>query len=182
MYFQAVKSLSAVSSFRGFLTGALLSGTLMALIGCDYGSSADSMLAEMNSSNIRRVANLYSMYQFRHDWRGPKDEAALMAFIQEQDADRLKKIGIDKSKLDDLFVSERDEQPFQIRWGVNTQARAPSDPVVFEAEGRGGVREVAFTGGEVVEADSEQYDLLWQGETEGSTGTQRPDGGGGRRR
>jgi len=139
------------------------------------------MLAELNDSNIKRVANVYSMFQFRNDMKGPKDEAALMSYLQGQDEGRLKRIGIDKSKLDELFIGERDQQKFKIRWGVDTRVHAPPDPVVFEAEGVDGVRMVAFAGGDVVEADLEQYEKFWKGESHSDSASTLPEGGGQRR-
>lgn len=168
---------------------ALFLACIMAILtpGCGSSSSnADRMLSDMNNSNIKRLANAYAMYQFRNEMRGPKDEAALVAYLQDQDEGRLKRVGIDKSKLNDLFVGERDKQKFQVRWGVNTKVHAPADPVVFEAEGLKGVRLVAFAGGEVVEADDELYEKLWNGENLSDTRSQgRADGqqpGGGQRR
>ncbi len=137
---------------------------MLSMLGCGGDSNADGMLADMNNSNIKRVANQYAMYQLRHAFKGPKDEAEFLAYIQQQDEKRLQRIGIDKAKIDDLMTSERDKQKFKIRWGVDTVAQGPSDPVVFEETGVDGKRSVAFTGGEVVEADSAKYDQFWKGE------------------
>lgn len=152
------------------------------IVGCGSSNNADDMLADMNDSNIKRVANAYSMFQFRNEMKGPKDEAALLSYLQGQDDGRLKRVGIDKSKLDELFLSERDKQKFKIRWGVNTQVHAPPDPVVFETEGVDGVRLIAFAGGDVMEADAEQYEKLWKGEKVSDLPTTgRPEAGGQRR-
>lgn len=157
------------SSLLSFLFAALL------FAGC--GPNPDGMLAALNDSNIKRLANLYGVYQFQNDYKGPKDEAAFREFISAKNPEHLKRMGVDPSKLDDLFKSERDKQSFKIRWKVNTQARGSSDPVVFEAEGVEGVRLVAFTGGELVEADSSQFDRLWKGEG-GITNNDQSYGGG----
>lgn len=138
--------------------------SLVAIISAGCGPNPDDMLAALNDSNIKRLANLYGVYQFQNDYKGPKDEAAFREFISAKNPEQLKRIGVDITKLDELFKSERDQQSFKIRWKVNTQARGTSDPVVFEAEGIDGVRLVAFTGGELVEADSSQFDRLWKGE------------------
>lgn len=169
--------ISRRSGYLHFLACTLVVCT----VGCGSSDNADDMLADMNDSNIKRVANAYSMFQFRNEMKGPKDEAALLAYLQGQDEGRLKRVGIDKSKLDELFLSERDKKKFQIRWGINTQVHAPPDPVVFEAEGVDGIRLIAFAGGDVIEVDAAQYEKLWKGEKVTDSSSGRPDGGGQRR-
>lgn len=164
------------SQQKGLMTPLVVLG-VCSLIGCGTSSNPEGMLADLNDSNIKRVANVYAMFQFRNDYQGPKDEAALLAYLQGQDEGRLKRVGIDKSKLDELFISERDNQKFKIRWGVNTRVHAPPDPVVFEAEGVDGIRMVAFVGGDVMEADEQQFEKLWNGENVADLTPARPDGG-----
>lgn len=132
--------------------------------GCGSGGgNANQMIAANNDTNIKRLGTLYGFFHLKNQFRGPKDEADFKKFIGEQDAARLKLAGISGSKVDELFVSERDQKPFKIRYGVNTQLRGPSLAVIFEADGKEGKRQVSFTGGSMEEVDSTRYDELFSG-------------------
>jgi hypothetical protein len=144
----------------------LIGCCLLGVIGCGKGDNSASMIADLNSCNAKRLGNLYSLFQNMHDFKGPKDEAELKEFIKTQSPARLKKGGIDIGNIDELFISERDGQPFKIRWGMNTRVRGPSQPVVFEAEGVEGKRQVGFTASKMLEADAAEYDRLWTAESE----------------
>ena len=149
-------------SFYCFLVMSSL--VLPLLSGCGgRGSSADQMVAANNDTNIKRLGNLYGFFHLKNQFRGPKDEAEFKKFIGEQDAARLKLAGITSSNVADLFASERDKQPFKVRYGVNTQLRGPSLAVIFEADGVEGKRQVGFTGGSVEEVDATRYDELFTG-------------------
>ena len=69
---------------------------------------------------------------------------------------------VDPGNLDALFVSDRDGQPFVVRYGVSGGLGA-TDAVIFEQQGRNGKRQVGFTDGTVEEVDSARYDQLLQG-------------------
>lgn len=145
------------------VTQCLLFGwCLLCVIGCGKGDDSASMIADLNSNNAKRLGNLYSLYQNLNKFQGPKDEAELKEFIKTQSPARLKKAGIDINNVDELFISERDGKPFKIRWGLATRVRGPSQPVVFEAEGVEGKRQVGFTASKMQEVDSAEYDRLWK--------------------
>ena len=130
--------------------------------GCGGSDVADKVGA-MNDSNIKRVANLYMAHQFRKGMRGPADEAAFKNFIQNEMAPRkLEMMQVDRNKVDELFTSERDGQPFQLRYGISGGPSAKL-AVVFEQQGDGGKRLVAFTDGTVEEADEARYRELQDG-------------------
>ena len=143
----------------------VLLGALATLTGC-RGVDADSMIADANDSNVKRLATLYSFFHIQNRYKGPKSEEQLREFIETQDASRLKRGGIDATKLDELFVSERDGEPFVVRYGVNTVIRGPSLPVVFESTGVDGTRQVGFCNGLMKEVDEEEYDRLMAGEAD----------------
>ena len=114
---------------------------------------ASSMIASVNNANGKRLANLYAIHQSRHDGDGPKDQKAFESFIRTSlQPSELVGTGVDRDNLDPLFVSERDKQPFFVRYGVSSPD--PSSPgvnlaVVFEAEGVDGVVQVFMTGPKV---------------------------------
>ena len=119
------------------LGGCVVAGLF---VGCSSGSDPDSAIASVNKTNIQRLANLYLTYQSLHEWHGPADEAQFKTFLHGFNAHMLSRIGVDPNALDQLFVSERDGQPFKIRYGVQGSSMGSSAPVIFEsvATARGG--------------------------------------------
>jgi hypothetical protein len=145
----------------------ILSGCLF--VGCSRPSDPDSAIASVNATNIQRLANLYFTYQSQHDWRGPADEAQFKSFLHAYNPHKLSRIGVDPNALDKLFVSERDGQPFKIRYGVFGSAMGSSAPVIFEAVGGGKGRLVGFLDMQQREVDESEYNALWS-----STARQAP--------
>ena len=135
------------------------------VVGCRRTIDSNAALAEANSTNLQRLANLYVTFQSRNEWRGPADEAKFRTFIAAYNPDKLRRIGVDPGQVDALFVSERDGQPFKIRYRVPGSSMGSSAPVVFEATGVDGRREVGFLNMTHEEFDQAPYDALWSGKT-----------------
>jgi hypothetical protein len=136
------------------------------------------MVAAVNNANGKRLANLYAIYQSRHDGAGPKDRKAFETFIRTalQPAE-LVGTGVDQSDLESLFVSERDKQPFFIRYGESSpDASSPGVnlAVVFEAEGIDGTADVFMTGPKV-----ERVPVATLPEWKAGKHDRLPDGNGG---
>ncbi len=144
---------------------AVLSGCLLtsALHGCGRNTDPHDALASVNETNIQRLANLYFTYQSKHDWRGPADEAKFKDFLRSYNAAKLTRIGIDPNAIDELFISERDGQPFKIRYGVAGSAMGSSEPVIFESSGDGETRLVGFLNMKQRAVDEAEYQALWAG-------------------
>jgi len=147
--------------------GLLLAIGVTMLSGC--GGGAESMIAKANDSNVKRLATMYNFFHLMNNFKGPKDEAELKSFIEAQDPKRLRLADIDPAKLDSLFVSERDKEPFVIRYGIDTVIRGPALPVVFESVGSEGLRQVGFCNGAMQEVGNEDYDRFMAGETDSET-------------
>ncbi len=141
------------------LAGMLLIGLVLPL-GCSSRNSSSKMIAKANRSRLQRLANLYAMHQATHAWQGPANEEEFRTFIQATDAELLTEMGVDLDQLDKLFVSERDECAFKIRYGI-PGGIGSSEPVIFESEGKRGYREVGFTAMRQEMADAERYEQLW---------------------
>lgn len=140
----------------------VLLGVLAVAAGCLQQDPA-SRIAAANNSNIRRLSNLYQACRLHNNNQGPKDQAELKSFLQHgMSATRLQRMQVDPDNIDGLFVSERDGQPFVIRYGVDGGLGA-IDAVVFEQQGQGGKRQVGFTNGSVEEVDNARYDQLHKG-------------------
>jgi hypothetical protein len=138
--------------------GCLLGGIL---IGCTSQTDPDSAIASVNETNLQRLANLYFTYQSKHDWRGPANEAEFKSFLRGYNPAKLTRIGIDPNAIDGLFISERDGQPFKIRYGVVGSAMGSAEPVVFESTGDGERRLVGFLNMQQREVDETEYNSLW---------------------
>lgn len=134
------------------------------LAGCGRDGTANAVAA-MNDTNLKRVANLYAAHQNFKGGKGPKDEAAFKAFVREFDAAKLGMMGVDPNNVDAVFSSDRDGQPFKVRYGVGG-GRGSSDAVVFEAAGKDGQKQVGFTDGKVQEVGDAEYKTLLAGKGE----------------
>jgi hypothetical protein len=140
------------------------------MAGCSRNKVAEQVAA-MNTSNIMRLANIYSAFQNYKAGKGPKDEAEFKTFIKDFDAEKLRMMGIDPNNLDAVFTSERDGKPFKVRYKVGG-GRGSVDAVVFEQQGVEGKKQVGFTGLKVEEVDDATYQKLWGGK--GDAGPQGP--------
>ncbi len=131
--------------------------------GCGGGNDPDAAIAKVNETNMQRLANLYFTFQMKHGWRGPDDEEEFKAFISGYSPRKLNRIGVDPENVDALFVSERDETPFKIRYSVRGSTMGSSEPVIFEAVGKGGSRMVGFLDMVQIEVEEGDYDRYWEG-------------------
>jgi hypothetical protein len=139
----------------------LILGCVISLAGCRGGNTPDDLIRSANKSNLQRLANLYVMYQVQHKFQGPPSEAEFRAFLEKADAPALAKMGVQISELDDLFICERDGEPFKIKYGVPSGPRGSTEPVVFEAIGKGGYKMVGFLNMVQREVGESEYQQLW---------------------
>jgi hypothetical protein len=133
------------------------------LIGCSGNADPQDALAKANETNLQRLANLYVAYQTEHNWVGPPDEAKFKEFLRFYSPKKLTRIGIDPAATDQLFVSERDGQPFKIRYAVVGSMMGSQEPVVFESAGVDGKRLVGFLDMSQREVGNDEYERLLAG-------------------
>jgi len=136
---------------------------LSSLPGCTRVIDPNEAIASVNETNIQRLANLYFSYQMKNGWQGPDDEAEFKKFVSNYNPKKLARIGIDPDAIDDLFVSERDGQPFTIRYSVAGSSKGSSEPVIFETEGVDGEHRVGFLNMEQRNVDDAEYGRLLAG-------------------
>ncbi len=129
--------------------------------GCG-GPTAEDLLAAANDNNIKRVTNLYAAFQSRHNWKGPKDEADFKSFLNNWNPKKLSNIGVDPNAIEEVFISNRDGEPFKIRYGIPGHVLGSDDPVAFETTGVDGKRMVGFLNMTTKEVDAAEYDSLWK--------------------
>lgn len=134
--------------------------------GCGTGNDVTNKMKDGNKENIRRVRNCYSMFLKMHRYQGPKDKEELMNFLKtnERAAVNLERIGISQEQLDTMWVSERDGEEFEIRWGLNGQ---DDHAIVFEKTGVDGKRFVCFATPQELEEDD--YNGYLTGELKGAS-------------
>lgn len=136
----------------------------VAVGGCKPAVNPDKMFSKAVDTNAKRLGTMYTQFQTQNvqtGFMGPKDKDEFVAFIKKQNPVHLARIGIDWNDLDTLFVSERDNQPYKIRWEVQSESRGPAQPVVFEQTGVDGQFVVGFTGFMQKTVDKSEYDRLW---------------------
>lgn len=155
-------SLQADEQMREAIRRQLLVIVVPWLLGGCGGPNPSDMVAAMNDSNIRKVANLYMAYQIRHGMMGPKDEAEFKQFIQtEMQPNKLEMMNVDPNNVDALFVSETTGQPFEVSYGLRGSTMAIM-AVAYDQPGDNGKRRVGFTNAPVKEVDEQQYEQLKQ--------------------
>lgn len=152
---------------RMYLRLLLLSA--VCLCGCDSKSARDAeFVKNANDTNIKKVATAYSLYASRFGYTGPKSKEELVNFIKTNDKieKNLERIGLERDKIEEIFVSENDGQEFEVRWGVfiNPDRQRAKEPFVFEKVGKDGVRLVMLSNKKILEvSDDAKYQKLLKG-------------------
>ncbi len=152
------------SSLFAAVSVLVLSG-FVGSAGCGSGNpqaAAKAVVRRYNDTNGKRLANFYGQYQSEF-LSGPKDEKTLKQFIAGQPASALEEMGVKAEGVDGLFVSERDKQPFFIRYGLK-RPTGGRQALVFEAQGAGGKSLVVFGGPKEVEVPVAELAAYKKGE------------------
>ena len=148
---------------RVLLSRAVLFLVAVVLGGCGSGGSdAKAIVKQFNDMNGKRLANLYAQYQAEY-MVGPASEKVLKKYITAKPAAALEEMGVSSADIDNLFVSERDNQPFYIRYAAPC-APGGSQAVVFETQGSGGNIAVFYTGPRVVQVSAADVDAYKRGD------------------
>lgn len=133
----------------------LLVGVLL-FAGCSYQSGPT--LADVNNTNIKKLRGAYGLFLIQHNLRGPESEEELKAYLRSDESALIKlaRMGMTVDQIDSIFISERDGQPFKVRYGLRGMG---DHAAVFEVEGVNGKRQVALA--KTIEADDAEYERLW---------------------
>ena len=110
------------------LTAVLL---VLSVVGC---SQKFPSLADVNDTNIKKLRGAYGLFLFQHDLRGPESEEELKEYLRTDPGAKVKleRMGMTLDDIDSIFISERDGQPFKVRYGLNGLG---DHAAVFEADG-----------------------------------------------
>ena len=113
------------------------------IVGCGPSGPSDG---DVDSSQLQQLARWYGNFPTVNRGRMPGDEAQLKAHITQHAGDSV-------ASVDDLFVSERDGQPYVMLYGKDAANPGNGGVVGYEALGVEGKRFVGFRSGEVQELD-----------------------------
>lgn len=123
-----------------------LAGFSLCFVGCE--SKTDARLKELNGTQIQRLSNCYCFCQSSSPGlMGPKDEAAFREFLSDPRHKKgFDRLGVNVEDLDALLTSERDGQPYKIKFGLKGSPFGFNEAIIFETEGVDGEVMVGFGG------------------------------------
>ena len=130
-----------------------LAATLVLLhsVGCSDTRSQTSRATQ--TSHLRTLISLYNAASAKIG-RTPADETDFKRFIVDSSSQVLEKMQI--ASAEDLFISERDGQPFVVRYREKTQFKTPNI-VAYEHTGVDGKRQIGFRLGVIEEVDAQRF-------------------------
>jgi hypothetical protein len=130
---------------------------LVTLAGC--GAPGSSQASDIQNSHLRWLLRLRT--QAISKGQMPKDEESFKRYVNNLDAATLERIkaasGV--ASVDELFLSERDGQPYVIFYGRRPPG-VSADLVGYEQTGVDGKRYVGFGLGVVEEVDETRFNEL----------------------
>ena len=139
------------------------------LLGCVLAGCSDEpvqrKLTAMHKENYQKASTMYIIYSTQHDYIGPANAEEMVEFLStdEKAGKRLQMIGLGQSNLEEYLIG-RDGKPFRFRWSIKINPMGPPYPICFEESGVDGVRQVGFSGRELVEVtDDAEYQRLFKG-------------------
>jgi outer membrane murein-binding lipoprotein Lpp len=150
-------------SIRGVLAAAMVA--ILVVSGCGSGNTVEQVVGEINSNNVMRVASSYALFQQKNNYKGPKNKAAFVKFLNDPDiSNNLDMMGFDMEDIESVFISERDNEEIKIRWGIKGSQRGCFEPVAFETTGIDGSRRIGFCNGKFEDVEDEgTYDEFFSG-------------------
>ena len=135
------------------LSALLIVAAVGGLSGCGGGGTAAS------GSHVPRLRMLVSLHTMARTTTGrpPASEEDFKKFVAANGAPVVARAGV--ASADELFVSERDGQPFVIVYGARPKGMH-SDVVAYEQQGVDGKRQVGFGVGMVETVDDARFNEL----------------------
>jgi len=119
------------------------------IVGC-----GSSVIDPAAAANLKAVASMYTEYAGAHSNSGPPDLDSLKKFARTIDWRTLGSLGVDLNRLDEFFVSPRDKQPLQIRYGLAVTNLGLNAPLIaHEQTGVGGKKLAVYANNKIVELD-----------------------------
>ena len=109
------------------------------------GCGGPDPLKSPTAERLKSLATVYLNYAASKG-SGPPSEDSFRKYIRSLDGIVLQMNHIDLARIDEMFISDRDREPFVVLYGVGiSQISGKSAPLVaYEKTGVGGKRLVAF--------------------------------------
>ncbi len=149
-----------------FLSLAIASLFVISALGCSKTISIESAHAGATKENIQKACAMYAIHLTLHNFKGPSNKQEMLDFLSsDSEAKRkLERVGIDPTKLEDYVVG-RDGEPYEFRWGVESNPLGDAYVICWEQTGVNGKVQVGVSGGRIVETDDEdELEELKKGE------------------
>lgn len=109
-------------------------------------------------NHIRGLAVCYGQFQGQHKGKGPSSEQEFKQFISTKvSKEMLAAHRVTPDKIDPLFISPRDREPYQIRFKPSTK---PTDMVIWEKTGVEGKRLVVLSTTQTELVDEAKFNEL----------------------
>jgi hypothetical protein len=108
--------------------------------------------ADTTAAKLQKIGNFYGPYCFANGMRGPASETQFRDYIRKCPALQLQTLDVNPDDLDPMFKSDRDQQPFVLRFGLSLAGpggKASRAVFAYERAGRGGKRLALYTTGRV---------------------------------
>lgn len=114
------------------------------------------------AKKLKTLSNFYLDYAVSHNGQGPSNEADFKKYIRGVPEQVFSTSGIQRSEIDSLFTSERDQEPIAVVYGMKiTSISGKSGAVVaHEKTGKGGKRLVVLTNTKVELVDESGFQGL----------------------
>lgn len=108
--------------------------------------------ADTTTAKLQKIGNFYGPFCIEHGLKGPSSETQFKDYIRKCPSLQLQTLDVDPNDLDPLFKSDRDQQPFVLRYGLSLKGaggKAAKDVCAYEREGRNGKHLALYTTGRV---------------------------------
>ena len=111
---------------------------------------------------LKALGNFYLEYAASNRNKGPANEQAFKRHLRGAPDFVLKNAGLDPGAIDAAFVSDRDQEPFVILYGIQiSQISGTSGPLIaYEKTGKNGKRLVGFANGKAELVDDARLEEL----------------------
>jgi hypothetical protein len=134
------------SKSKSITLTSLLMLAAWSILAAGCGQTAE--LSSPTAQRLRALVYAYLDYAVAKG-AGPANEEQLQAHLKNVPGFVLEAGGLSLEQGQTAFVSERDGQPFLIRYGLGVSCGSEAEVIACEHSGKGGKRLVAYTNGKV---------------------------------
>ena len=148
-------------SCRRLAVLSLAAGLFLGLSGCGQRSGDQGSELNPQDQHILQMASLVGAYKAANNGKSPASPDVLKSWAQKQPKDKLTAV---KDSLDDVFISPRDNEPYQLAPPPQgMRAMGPPRILVYEKTGKGGKHLIASGMGNVQLMDDKTLNGLLEG-------------------